>query len=151
LGVANAARILESTGFSKELSKVMAAAESGMGLDNSLKTLAQTLEQAFAGAVGGMGAAQAGQGLSSGAMEKILYLSVLRGAIQKASESTHFNVETHINDLWVKLSQVRQNKSNDGLRKVQEIITKQSQLLQLVSDINRKYSDMARSVIQNLR
>jgi len=101
--------------------------------------------------VGGMGAAQAGQGFSSGAMEKILYLSVLRGAIQKASESTHFNVETHINDLWVKLSQVRQNKSNDGLRKVQEIITKQSQLLQLVSDINRKYSDMARSVIQNLR
>lgn len=150
-GATNIAQLLDKTGFSKELSKVMLAAESGLGLDSTLKSMAQSFEQVLGSAPGGLGAAQAGQGLSSGEMEKVLYLSVLRGAMQKASESKHFNVETHINDLWVKLSQVRQSKSNEGLLKVQALLAKQSQLMQMLSDISRKYNDAARSVIQNLR
>lgn len=146
---AGAAGMIDKLGLTKELSKVMAAAESDAGLEGSLKGLTKTLEQAF-GAVGGAAAAT-GSGAIPGAMEKLMYLSVLRGAMQKAAESKHFNLETQTNDLWVKLSQVRQHKSSESMLKVQQAMEKQAQAQQVLSNIMKTYHDAAMSVVRNLK
>jgi hypothetical protein len=137
-------------GLNQELSKVMAAASSGAGLEGSLRDLVKSLEQAFGSAAGGSGAA-AGSGAIPGAVEKLMYLSVLRGAMQKAAESKQFNLETQMNDLWVKLSQVRQHKSSDNALKLQQVIEKQSQVQQTISNIMKQFHDASMSVVRNLR
>lgn len=147
---AGAAGMIDKLGLTKELSKVMAAAESGMGLEGSLKNLTKVFEQALGTAGGGVAAAVA-QTANQGAIEKLMYLSVLRGAIQKAAESKHFNLETQMNDLWVKLSQVKQQKSSESMLKVQQAMEKQAQAQQVLSNIMKTYHDAAMSVVRNLK
>jgi hypothetical protein len=146
-----AGQLLDRLGFSSELAKVLATAESGLGLDRSMKGLLQKLEEGYRGAgLPRQGPGPAAPALSPGVIEKVLYLSVLRGAIQKATESQHFNLETQINDLWVKLTQVRQNKSNDDFLKLQDMVQKQSEALDMVRQVVEKYNGMARGIIQSI-
>jgi hypothetical protein len=145
-----AAGMIDKLGLTKELSKVMAAAESGMGLEGSLKNLTKVFEQAL-GAAGGGIAAGAAQSVNQGSIEKLMYLSVLRGALQKAAESKHFNMETQVNDLWVKLSQVKQQKSSESTLRLQQMIEKQAQMQQMLSNIMKAYHDAATSVIRNIK
>ena len=147
---AGAAGMIDKLGLNRELSKVMAAAESGMGLEGSLKSLTKMLEQAF-GAVGGGAPAGAAQSSLPGAMEKLMYVSVLRAAMQKAAESKHFNLETQMNDLWVKLSQVKQQKSSESALRLQQVIEKQAHMQQIISNIMKAHHDAAKSAIQNIR
>lgn len=145
-----AAGMMGKLGLNQELSKVMAAAASGAGLEGSLRDVVKSLEQAFGGVAGG-GPAAAGPGAIPGAVEKLMYLSVLRAAIQKASETKNFNLETQMNDLWVKLSQVRQHKSSESALKLQQVIEKQSQVQQTISNIMKSFHDASMSVVRNLR
>lgn len=140
-------RMLEKLGFSSELGKVLRAAESGNGLDQSVKNLVQTLQGALGGSAAGQGATPA---FAPGAMEKVLYLSVLRAAIQKATETPHFNMETQINDLWVKLSNIRRQKPSGDFQKLQELMQKQSELMKMLSQIIMKYDQSAKNIIQSL-
>lgn len=147
---AGAAGMMDKLGLTKELSKVMSAAETGSGLDNSLKSLTKMLEDAF-GDTAGQGAGGGSVMRNPGMVEKFMYLSVLRGAMQKAAESKHFNLETQMNDLWVKLSQVRQQKSGGGMEKFQQLVEKQAQLQQTLANVLKTYHYAAKSVIQNMR
>jgi hypothetical protein len=147
-----AGKMLDRMGLSSELAKVLATAESGLGLERSMKGLLQKLEEGFqAAGVPGQGAGPAAPALSPGIMEKVLYLSVLRGAIQKATQSHHFNLETQINDLWVKLSQLRQNRSNKEFLKLQELFQQRQESSSLLSRILKQYSDTAQSLISNMK
>lgn len=144
---ANTGRMLEQLGISSELGKLMGAAETGSGLGPQVTNLLQTLQAALGASQAGQGAASAG---AVGAMEKVLYLSVLRAAIQKATATPHFNLETQMNDLWVKLSNLRQQKPSGDFQKLQEMMQKQSELMTMLSQIVKKYDATAKNIIQSL-
>ena len=150
MGKAGAAGMINALGLKKELSKVMAAAEAGTALEVTLKNATKAIEQAL-GASGGGAAAGAVTPFPPDAIEKLMYLSVLRGAMRKITESKHFNLETQINDLWVKLSLLRQQKSGDSVQKLQQAIEKQSHLQQAVAAILKAHHDTIKNTIQNIR
>jgi hypothetical protein len=78
------------------------------------------------------------------ALTKIAYIAVLAEAIEDAKQKQHFNVETAVNDLWVKLNRVRPQQNpvlNTGL----------SDLLSEISRITGQQSALAKTVVQNLR
>jgi hypothetical protein len=50
----------------------------------------------------------------------------------------------------VKLTQVRQNKSNDDFLKLQDMVQKQSEALGMVRQVVEKYNEMARGIIQSI-
>lgn len=43
-------------------------------------------------------------------MQKAAYIAALTQALEKAQASAHFNLETHKNDLWLKLDNIGVNK-----------------------------------------
>jgi hypothetical protein len=43
-------------------------------------------------------------------MQKAAYIAALTQALEKAQTSAHFNLETHKNDLWLKLDNIGVNK-----------------------------------------
>ena len=146
-----AGRTLRNSETLKSLGKMFSAAELGQGLDNAIKSAMQALEQTG----GEMAAKTSGTPATAvsfgGDIEKLLYLSVLRGAVEKASGAVHFNLETQINDLWIKLGQLRQNKSNAKLLKLQEMMSKESQLQQALTSAIRQINLTSQTMLQNLK
>jgi hypothetical protein len=74
------------------------------------------------------------------ALTKTMFISILLEAVEDARAKPHFNVETAINDLWVKLSKARpaQNQA-------------MNQTLQQVTNLLKQMHDMQKSAIQNIR
>lgn len=102
---------------------------------------AQQIAQAIAGGAGrsGLGPGVNLEGLP-GALTKAMYISILLEAVEDARGKQHFNVETSINDLWVKLAKVRP-KQNQEL----------DQTLKVVSQMLKAKGDMTKAIIQNMR
>jgi hypothetical protein len=144
--------LLDRLGFPRELAKVLTSAEQGIGLNTSVLGLLRKLEESLrgAGSDATAGGAAAAPGVPAGTMDKVLYLSVLRGAIQKAAESQHFNLETQINDLWVRLSQVKQTKGNGETAKLQALIARRPEMFNVLRQIIGMYDATARSIIQSV-
>jgi hypothetical protein len=102
---------------------------------------AQQIAQSIAAGAGksGLGAAASLDALPA-ALTKAMYISILLEAVEDAREKQHFNVETAINDLWVKLSKVRP-ATNQQMTKV----------LQQVTELLKRHHDMSKSIIGNMR
>jgi len=88
-----------------------------------------------------------GTGAVSGALagmaQRAIFISTLQQAIQKAATQQSFNMETSINDLWVKLSALRPQ----GRQDLQEL----EQMFHMLEGIMKQRHDMAKGVIQNIR
>ncbi|MCW5977430.1 MAG: hypothetical protein KIT09_05105 [Bryobacteraceae bacterium] len=133
------------------MGRVLASAEQGSGLSNSIAAMLQkSFQQTSAGMLKGLGS-QTGLSGMQGVVEKILYLTVLRAAIQKATESQHFNMETHINDLWTKLSRIRQSQSNGDTEKLQSLAQQQTELFDMMRQLIDKYNQAAKGIVQSIR
>jgi hypothetical protein len=139
------------------LSNIFSTAERGSGLGGALKAMAGdlTADASRMGGIlpGGMSTSAAPPGppanLPPGFVDKLLYLAVLRGAIQRATEAPHFSLEAHINDLWTKLGQVRDHRAESD--QLQQMIAKRTDLLNTMRQIVDRYSDTAKGVIQGIR
>lgn len=133
------------------LGKLAASAANGGGIGTGLK---QALAE-ITSMLGSLPSPMPGQapkplpGIGSGAIEKMLYMAALNGAIKKAGDSAHFNLETHINDLWIKLSQIRQGQP-DAL-KLQELVGKQQDFTKALQGILQKMHTVSASVGQALK
>ncbi|MBN8733035.1 MAG: hypothetical protein J0L64_21045 [Acidobacteria bacterium] len=144
----------------KSITAGMAAALQGMG--------GKTGPAAAGGAMGGMGGGmggkfgppggmaggKAGAAAAGGAMagmggglagmaQKAIFISALQQAIQKAASQQNFNMETAINDLWIKLSSLRPQ----GRQDLQEL----NQMFQMLEGIARQMQEMQKNAIQNMR
>lgn len=106
-------------------------------LQGDLKSLAQKLGQGAARAAG-----SAPQVDLSGMLAKSMFIHVLTEAADDAAKKQHFNVETAINDLWVKLDRVRPNHEQ----------TKQlMQAMEAVTGLMKNRSAVMTGIVQNLR
>lgn len=92
-----------------KLGPVIAAAMKGVDLGpaigKAIQESAGVLSKAPAASSSGLPT------LPAGSLDKILYIAVLSAALQSARGAANFNLETHVNDLWVKLDQIRQQSS----------------------------------------
>ena len=102
---------------------------------------AQQIAKAIAGGAGksGFGTGVRLDGLAD-ALTKAMFVSVLLEAVEDARGKQHFNVETAINDLWVKLGKVRP-KQNQQM----------GQILDQVSGMLKQMHDMQKGIIGNMR
>lgn len=134
----------------------------------NVPTIMQSLQQSL-GALGNMKAsampaASPAAGQLSQIVAKIVFVSILNAAIEKASKNAHFNVETAINDLWVHLDAARKFSAGGGsasaagspsidvqTQKLQSMMQKRSQLFSVLSEIMSKYDQSAKNVIQSMR
>lgn len=71
--------------------------------------------------------------------EKALFIAVLTGAIDKAAGQQTFNLETAINDLWLKLGNLRTDKKAVGQlsQQMQSMQGELTQILQRVNELNK--------------
>lgn len=125
---------INTPGLLDGLSKVMAAG----GTPAPPGVVRQIAESLVAAPRNGLGGGQLDQ--LPAALTKTMFISVLLEAVEDARAKPHFNVETAINDLWVKLSKVRpvQNQA-------------MNQTLQQVTNLLKQMHDVQKSIIQNLR
>lgn len=98
--------------------------------------------KAGAAAAGGAMAGGMGGGLA-GMAQKAIFITTLQQAIQKAASQQNFNLETAINDLWIKLSGLRPQ----GRQDLQEL----NQMFQMLEGIARQMNDMQKNAIRNMR
>lgn len=137
----------------------------------ALTTNLPAMQQALQKSLGGIGSAASttsassvAAGQVSQAVAKVVFVAVLSEAINKASRSAHFNVETAINDLWVHLDAARKfsgGGANAGAagspsidvetKKLKRMIQKRSELFDVLGKIMEKYDQSAKNVIQNMR
>jgi hypothetical protein len=152
---------LEASKLSRDIAVTMAGAQS------EVQKLLQNLAANFAGVAGSKAAAQpaaGGSGNVTQAVGKLVFISVLQEAIDKASKSQHFNVETAINDLWNHLDSARKfatSASSAGptpsvgssieLQKLQNMMSRRADMFRALSNVMQKYDQTAKSVIQNMR
>jgi len=105
-------------------------------LQGDLKSLGQKLAQ-------GARAAAPPQPVDlSGMLAKSMFIHVLTEAADQAAQKQHFNVETAINDLWIKLDRVRPNHEQ----------TKQLlQAMEMMTGLMKNQDSMMKGIAQNLR
>ncbi len=161
LGGANTSSLLSALNVEMgSLGRDMAAATA------NLPDMLQALQKSLSG-VGGTastaGAAKLAAGQMSQVVAKVVFVAVLNEAINKASKSAHFNVETAINDLWVHLDAARKfsGGGNAGAaaspsidvetQKLKRMIQKRADLFELLSKIMERYDQSAKNVIQSMR
>jgi hypothetical protein len=84
----------------------------------------------------------AGGGLA-GMAQRAMFIAALQQAIQKAASQQNFNMETAINDLWVKLSGLRPQ----GNQNIQQL----NQMFGMLEGMIKQMHDMQKGVIQNMR
>lgn len=92
---------------------------------------------------GAGGASGIAGGALSGMMQRTMFIAALQQAIQKAASQQNFNMETAINDLWVKLSGLRPQ----GNHNMQEL----NQMFGMLEGMMKQMNDMKKGVIQNIR
>lgn len=133
--VPSISQAINTQGLLDGLSKVLA----GGGAAAPPSVVKQIAESLGAAAKNGLGGASRLDQLPA-ALTKTMFISVLLEAVEDARAKPNFNVETAINDLWVKLSKVRpaQNQA-------------MNQTLQQVTNLLKQMHDMQKSVIQNIR
>lgn len=117
-------------------------------LSGSVEGLAQSLAGAKPPMLGGTAAQSMTQIVS-----KAMYVAVLSDAIEDAKGKQHFNLQTAINDLWVKLSVLKDQggEPQRNLLKLQQLLEKQSQAMGAISNVAKQMNDSQRSVIRNLK
>lgn len=91
---------------------------------------------------------------------RLAYVAILKAAMDKATGTRLFNLETAINDLWVHLEELKrlQVAPQSGIgggqvefAKLQHLIQERSTMFDLLSRILKQYDDTAKSVINNMR
>lgn len=117
-------------------------------LSGSVEGLAQALSGAKPAAAGGTAAQAITQTVS-----KAMFVAVLSDAIEDAKGKSHFNLQTAINDLWVRLSVLKDQggEPQRNLLKLQQLLEKQAQAMGAASNVLKQAHDSRRSVIRNLR
>ena len=140
------------------LGRDMAAATAN--LPDMLQALQKSLS-GIGGAASTAGAAQLAAGQMSQVVAKVVFVAVLNEAINKASKSTHFNVETAINDLWVHLDAARKFSSSGGAagspsidvetQKLKRSMQKRAELFDVLGKIMERHNQSAKNVIQSMR
>ena len=151
---------LEASKLSRDIAVTMAGAQT------EVQKLLQNLAAGFASAAGSKAGSQAAasSGNVTHAVGKLVFISVLQEAIDKASKSQHFNVETAINDLWNHLDSARKFASsassagptpaaspNIELQKLQNMMSRRADMFRALNDVMQKYDQSAKNVIQNMR
>lgn len=131
--VPSISQAINTQGLLDGLSKMMAGSGAA-GPAGVVKQIAESLGAAVQNGLGG----QLDQ--LPAALTKTMFIAVLLEAVEDARAKPNFNVETAINDLWVKLSKVRpaQNQA-------------MSQALQQVTNLLTQKHDTQKSIIRNLR
>ena len=93
---------------------------------------------------------------------RLAYVAVLKEAMDKATNTKLFNLETAVNDLWIHLETIKKlgsapaTAANGGgglaieMAKLRDMIEKRRQMFQILSDIMRSYNETARGTVQNL-
>jgi hypothetical protein len=93
---------------------------------------------------------------------RLAYVAVLKEAMDKATNSKTFNIETAVNDLWIHLEAIKKLGSAPAtaasggaggaveLAKLRDMLDKRQQLFQILTDMTRMYNETARGMIQNL-
>lgn len=111
--------IMGAVGKGLSIPQVLSSIQGPLGgmVGGAMKSMNAT--QGLFGGIAGKAAQKAGK-LGAGDTHKAAYLSVLAHAMEKAHKSPHFNLETQINDLWTKLSNVKNNSAH--LDKLHEAI-----------------------------
>lgn len=142
-----------------EVGKMAEEAAKSLGdLKGSLAALSQAFQQAAQGKGGNADFSRAVQ-VTALAL-KLAYVAVLQAAVEKATKSQNFNVETAINDLWTSLDSVKklgagQQQGSPSIdvetMKLKRMIDKRSQMFDVLGKIIEKYDQTARSVMQNMR
>ena len=112
LGGSNTSSLLSALNVEMgSLGRDMAAATA------NLPDMLQSLQKSLAGigsTASTAGTAKLAAGQMSQVVAKVVFVAVLNEAINKASQSAHFNVETAINDLWVHRNAARKFSSSGG-------------------------------------
>ncbi len=139
---------LEGTGgFSGQFSRMMEQFRTSLNATSG-GSPAQPGTGVLGGPLGGLGGT-----LPPGAIQKLFYISVLNGAIKKATQSQHFNLETHINDLWVSLSLLR--NSPQQMQTLEATLSQQQQQVnQITQELNalfHNFQTMATTAAKNMR
>lgn len=135
-------------------------------LTANLPAMQQTLQKAL-GDTGSTASTTHAPSVAAGqvsqAVAKVVFVAVLNEAINKASKSAHFNVETAINDLWVHLDAARKFSGGGSAsaagspsidvetQKLKRMIQKRSELFDVLGKIMERYDQSAKNVIQNMR
>lgn len=143
------------------------AAEMGKLVDEAvgdLQGLLTSLQKSFTDAAAGL-TGPTGQfgsvatGSFSTLIVRLAYIAILKNAMEKANQSKLFNVETAINDLWIRLEPLKRMgeatslASGGGgaaaaqeLAKLSAMIEKQGGLFRALSEMTRNYSEAARNL-----
>jgi hypothetical protein len=94
---------------------------------------------------------------------RIAYVAVLKEAVDKATLSRVFNVETAINDLLLHLESVRKLASVPAtaaagsagmtieLSKLRDMVDGRQELFQLLNEMMRNYNETAKGTVSNMR
>ncbi len=159
LGAANTSSLLSALNVEMgSLGRDMAAATANLpdmlhALQNTLSGVASTAATAAT--------AKLAAGQMSQVVAKVVFVAVLNEAINKASKSAHFNVETAINDLWVRLDAARKFSSSGGAagspsidvetQKLKRSMQKRAELFDVLGKIMERYDQSAKNVIQSMR
>ena len=161
LGGSNTSSLLSALNVEMgSLGRDMAAATA------NLPDMLQALQKSLSG-IGGTastaGAAKLAAGQLSQDVAKVVFVAVLTEAINKASKSAHFNVETAINDLWIHLDAARKfsGGGNAGAagspsidvetQKLKRAMQKRAELFDVLGKIMERYDQSAKNVIQSMR
>lgn len=123
----------------------------------AMPAMMQSILGSFVGAGANAPANPGAAGQAKQTLVKLAFVSVLQEAMDKASKSQHFNVETAINDMWIHLDSVRQMAkatspadSDAASLRLQHSLQKRSQLFSLINEALKTQNDMNMAVIRNL-
>ena len=130
----------------------------------NLPDMLQSLQKSLAGigsTASTAGTAKLAAGQMSQVVAKVVFVAVLNEAINKASQSAHFNVETAINDLWVHRNAARKFSSSGGAagspsidvetQKLKRSMQKRAELFDVLGKIMERHNQSAKNVIQSMR
>ena len=106
-----------------------------------------TLPQGAMGAIGAMVQA-VGNSNTPVDTQKALYMAALSHALDKAGNSQFFNLQTHINDLNVKLGNIGQSQDVQTLT---NFIQQNQQAQQSLSEVVRSMQQMSSGIVRNLK
>jgi hypothetical protein len=137
-----------------EIADLLKSAEMGTGLSSSIRELIKKMS-ADSGKPNSSPPQTGGLSLAfplapPGMADKVLYLSVPRGAIERATTAPQFILDTQIADLNLKLSQIRQCTIEGETLKLQRLIEKRSEMFDMLRQIIDKYNATARNITQSM-
>ena len=121
-------------------------------LNRALKVspLAAMASKALSGSAGTVaGLSKLTGAFGSPTPDRALYVAALVAAIDKANAPGMFNLETQINDLWVKLNNLRTSKS--ALAEIERLLERDASLTQDLQNVLTKLNQASQQVIQQIK